>query len=187
MSKTATTDEDLEPSDSELENSDSGEPEEDEWEDEIADDGDDESDDSEDSEEDSKDEALDELEAEELEMLTEDEAEETIVIDEAAELRAISVRLQGAPQTLVQLHGRFIAQHRSRQLDPREGPSHVYQPNRRPPVSRWYAVPLISRSEARAAVRQLHRLVLNKTTRRLRVCRPGICGNCLRTTYHLCR
>jgi len=33
--------------------------------------------------------ALDELEAEELEMLTEDESTETIVIDEAAEMRAI--------------------------------------------------------------------------------------------------
>jgi hypothetical protein len=33
--------------------------------------------------------ALDELEAEELEMLTEDESNETIVVDEAAELRAI--------------------------------------------------------------------------------------------------
>jgi hypothetical protein len=34
-------------------------------------------------------EALDELEAEEREMLTEDESEETIVVDEAAEMRAI--------------------------------------------------------------------------------------------------
>lgn len=34
-------------------------------------------------------EALDELEAEELEMLTEDETSETLVIDEAAEMRAI--------------------------------------------------------------------------------------------------
>jgi hypothetical protein len=34
-------------------------------------------------------EALDELEAEELEMLTEDESSETLVIDEAAEMRAI--------------------------------------------------------------------------------------------------
>ena len=33
--------------------------------------------------------ALDELEAEELEMLTEDESVETIVIDEAAEMRAL--------------------------------------------------------------------------------------------------
>jgi hypothetical protein len=34
-------------------------------------------------------ETLDELEAEELEMLTEDESSETLVIDEAAEMRAI--------------------------------------------------------------------------------------------------
>lgn len=34
-------------------------------------------------------EALDELEAEELEMLTEDETNEVIVVDEAAEMRAI--------------------------------------------------------------------------------------------------
>jgi len=34
-------------------------------------------------------EALDELEAEELEMLTEDESSEVIVVDEAAEMRAI--------------------------------------------------------------------------------------------------
>jgi hypothetical protein len=34
-------------------------------------------------------EALDELEAEELEMLTEDESSETLVIDEEAEMRAI--------------------------------------------------------------------------------------------------
>lgn len=33
--------------------------------------------------------ALDELEAEELEMLTEDESDEAIVVDEAAEMRAI--------------------------------------------------------------------------------------------------
>jgi len=33
--------------------------------------------------------ALDELEAEELEMLTDDESDETLVIDEAAEMRAI--------------------------------------------------------------------------------------------------
>lgn len=35
------------------------------------------------------DEALDELEAEELEMLTEDETTEALVVDEAAEMRAI--------------------------------------------------------------------------------------------------
>ncbi|VAW08674.1 hypothetical protein MNBD_ACTINO01-2619 [hydrothermal vent metagenome] len=34
-------------------------------------------------------EALDELEAEELEMLTDDESDETLVVDEAAEMRAI--------------------------------------------------------------------------------------------------
>lgn len=44
------------------------------------DDGDDDDDDPE---------ALDELEAEEREMLTEDESDETIVVDEAAEMRAI--------------------------------------------------------------------------------------------------
>jgi hypothetical protein len=38
---------------------------------------------------DDNDEALDELEAEELEMLTEDETSETLVVDEAAEMRAI--------------------------------------------------------------------------------------------------
>ena len=38
---------------------------------------------------DGDDQALDELEAEELEMLTEDETAETIAVDEAAELRAI--------------------------------------------------------------------------------------------------
>ena len=42
-----------------------------------------------DDEEDGDDKALDELEAEELEMLTEDEASETLVVDEAAEMRAI--------------------------------------------------------------------------------------------------
>ncbi len=40
-----------------------------------------------DSEADAK--ALDELEAEELEMLTDDESSETLVVDEAAEMRAI--------------------------------------------------------------------------------------------------
>ncbi len=46
-------------------------------------------DDSTDSEAGAKPETLDELEAEELEMLTEDESDETIVVDEAAEMRAI--------------------------------------------------------------------------------------------------
>jgi hypothetical protein len=43
----------------------------------------------EEDDDDEDDEALDELEAEELEMLTEDESSETIVVDEAAEMRAI--------------------------------------------------------------------------------------------------
>ena len=42
-----------------------------------------------DDSDDDDDEALDELEAEELEMLTEDESVETLVVDEAAEMRAI--------------------------------------------------------------------------------------------------
>ena len=41
------------------------------------------------NDEEEKAEALDELEAEEREMLTEDESDETIVVDEAAEMRAI--------------------------------------------------------------------------------------------------
>ena len=41
------------------------------------------------SEDGADDEALDELEAEELEMLTDDEASETLVVDEVEELRAI--------------------------------------------------------------------------------------------------
>jgi len=41
------------------------------------------------SEEETQTAALDELEAEELEMLTDDESDETLVIDEAAEMRAI--------------------------------------------------------------------------------------------------
>lgn len=51
------------------------------------DDGDDA--DADDDDDDEEAEALDELEAEELEMLTEDESDETIVVDEAAEMRAI--------------------------------------------------------------------------------------------------
>lgn len=42
-----------------------------------------------DDDSDSDDEAFDELEAEELEMLTEDETTEILVVDEAAEMRAI--------------------------------------------------------------------------------------------------
>ncbi len=41
------------------------------------------------AEDDSAAQALDELEAEELEMLTDDESDETLVVDEAAEMRAI--------------------------------------------------------------------------------------------------
>lgn len=46
--------------------------------------------------------ALDELEAEELEMLTEDESSEAIVVDEAAEMRAIrraEIALEGEAAT----------------------------------------------------------------------------------------
>ncbi len=53
----------------------------------VDDDDDDDVDDDVDDDEEA--EALDELEAEELEMLTEDESVETIVVDEAAEMRAI--------------------------------------------------------------------------------------------------
>ena len=56
---------------------------------EADDDSDDDSDDDGDSGDEEEAEALDELEAEELEMLTEDESVETIVVDEAAEMRAI--------------------------------------------------------------------------------------------------
>lgn len=51
-------------------------------------DADDDGDDADDSD-DEEDAALDELEAEELEMLTDDESVETLVVDEAAEMRAI--------------------------------------------------------------------------------------------------
>jgi hypothetical protein len=50
---------------------------------------DDETDEDADEDADEDDEALEELEAEELEMLTEDETSETLVVDEAAEMRAI--------------------------------------------------------------------------------------------------
>ena len=56
--------------------------------DEDDDDGDEDGEDG-DEDEDEDDEALDELEAEELEMLTDDESIERLVVDEAAELRAI--------------------------------------------------------------------------------------------------
>jgi hypothetical protein len=44
---------------------------------------------SDDDEPEAEEEALDELEAEELEMLTEDETSEILIVDEAAEMRAI--------------------------------------------------------------------------------------------------
>jgi hypothetical protein len=50
---------------------------------------DDETDEDADEDADEDNEALEELEAEELEMLTEDETSETLVVDEAAEMRAI--------------------------------------------------------------------------------------------------
>ncbi|MCP4308146.1 MAG: DUF4193 family protein [bacterium] len=53
------------------------------------DDADDSADSTTDSDAESDTEALDDLEAEELEMLTEDEASETIVVDEATQLRDI--------------------------------------------------------------------------------------------------
>lgn len=62
-----------------------------------------ESDDSDDDDSDDKEEeaaALDELEAEELEMLTDDETTETLVVDEAAEMRAIrraEIAMEGEP------------------------------------------------------------------------------------------
>ena len=64
---------------------------EDELVEEVLDADDDGTDDAESVEDDgeSEDEAFDELEAEELEMLTEDETTETLVVDEAAEMRAI--------------------------------------------------------------------------------------------------
>ena len=70
----------VDPSDAELER---GDREAETW--EVADAADDAADD--DSDEDEK--ALDELEAEELEMLTEDEAAEKLVVNEAAEMAAI--------------------------------------------------------------------------------------------------
>ncbi|MGI9528424.1 MAG: hypothetical protein ACR2NG_01830 [Acidimicrobiia bacterium] len=73
-----------------------------ELEDEALDsDGDDsEDDDSSDDEPEEEAAALDELEAEELEMLTDDETTETIVVDEAAEMRAIrraQIAMEGEP------------------------------------------------------------------------------------------
>lgn len=103
-SKTTSEDQDLDELESpdDLEDEELEEPAEDMLEDddvedvddvEVDDDDDDEwSDDDDDSSDDSDDEQaedLDELESEELEMLTEDELAETLVVDEAAELRAI--------------------------------------------------------------------------------------------------
>ena len=87
-------DDDLEPDDAELE---------DDWDDEAGGDDfdDDDDDDADGADDDEKDdaagdgdgedraEALDELEAEELDMLTDDEESETLIVDEAQELRAI--------------------------------------------------------------------------------------------------
>ena len=70
----------VDPSDAELER---GDRQAETW--EVADAADDDADD--DTDEDEK--ALDELEAEELEMLTEDEAAEKLVVNEAAEMAAI--------------------------------------------------------------------------------------------------
>lgn len=91
MAETITTEENVEPTDDELEDPLAEEEEVgDDW-DDLADE--EEASDDEDGVEadkgDASEEALDELEAEELEMLTEDEAEETLVIDEAAALRDI--------------------------------------------------------------------------------------------------
>ena len=95
MANTATKDEELEPTESDLDNPEVEELEDD-WDslDEVEDvdsegEGDDASGDDGDDEGNSDDEALDELEAEELEMLTDDEQGERLVIDEAEEMRAI--------------------------------------------------------------------------------------------------
>jgi hypothetical protein len=90
MADTITTDEETEPTENDLaEDLEEGTAEV--WDDlSESDEGDtEEASPAEDDEASSDEEALDELEAEELEMLTEDEAEEALVIDEAAELRAI--------------------------------------------------------------------------------------------------
>jgi hypothetical protein len=91
MAETITTDEEIEPTEKDLEEPLAEDIDNGDW-DELSNGTDVDSDEDaaeEGSEESSEEEALDELEAEELEMLTEDEAEETLVIDEAAELRAI--------------------------------------------------------------------------------------------------
>jgi hypothetical protein len=70
------------------------EPDDDSIEAEVVDDdesapADDDDDDDDDGDGDTEAEALDELEAEELDMLTDDETSETLVVDEAAEMRQI--------------------------------------------------------------------------------------------------
>ena len=80
------SDDELEPSEDELDDDWSDEDED--LDDDLDDDVDDDDDDDDDGDDEDQ-EALDELEAEELEMLTEDEASETLVVDEAAEMRAI--------------------------------------------------------------------------------------------------
>ena len=94
-------DTDLSTEEEELEEPEGAELEDDAWDDDLDDDlGDDFDEDDEDVDDevseggtddgdDEEEEALDELEAEELEMLTDDEASETLIVDEAQELRAI--------------------------------------------------------------------------------------------------
>ena len=55
----------------------------------LGDDEDEEEDEDEEDEDEDREEALDELEAEELDMLTDDEESEALIVDEATELRAI--------------------------------------------------------------------------------------------------
>lgn len=62
---------------------------EDDIDDGLGDDEDEEEDEDEEDEDEDREEALDELEAEELDMLTDDEESETLIVDEATELRAI--------------------------------------------------------------------------------------------------
>ncbi len=75
-----------EPSEDALDDDADADDDDSDWSDDDDDDDDDSDDDADDGEET---EDLDELESEELEMLTEDELSETLVVDEAAELRAI--------------------------------------------------------------------------------------------------
>jgi len=96
-------DTDLSTETDELEEPEAAELEDDAWEEDLDEDFDDDDEDvdddldddldeaetSDDDAPDEDEEALDELEAEELEMLTDDEASETLIVDEAQELRAI--------------------------------------------------------------------------------------------------